>query len=216
MPTYLHNAVRELNAYGYGDTRNGVTPYATTYEGFPEYIVHKNQSFFIETGFLNVPALPPAPIQGAFITYCNPGWSYRARSVFRPTFVPFRKDFILTSDGFENQTLEDFYNRFNNIGNLGRTELDRVVFNVKAAGFISWGRRTYFNNNFKEMLIGANGMFTVQYVAFPYTNVNNPRPVDNYDGIQVGSMIKFFTEDEFSIIVFDRPQDIGTSINTLP
>jgi len=213
MPTYFNNAVDFLYAYGYGDTRNGVTPYTPQYEGFQEYTVHKHQSFFIETGSLFIPFLS-ASVAGAYITYLNPGWSYRARNVFRPTWVPFRKDFI-TIEGFNNPTLSDITDIFNNPGNSNHTQPDKVVFSVKAAGFISWGRRTYFNNDYKQMLIGANGKFTVQYVTFPYTNPNNPNPGKNYDGVQVGTIIKFFTEDEFSIIVFENTQDIRAGMNVL-
>lgn len=215
MPTtYLNNAVDNLYAYGYGDTKNGVTAYYPQYEGFQEYTVHKHQSFFIETGSLFIPFLG-GPIDGGYITYCNPGWSYRARNVFRPTWVPFRKDFFALA-GQITPTLDNIADRFNNPGEETHYELDRVVFGVKAAGFISWGRRTYFNNDYREMLIGANGKFTVQYITFPYTNPNNPNPGKNYDGVQVGKIIKFFTEDEFSIIVFEDTEDIRTKMNTLP
>lgn len=216
MPTtYFNKAVGNLIAYGYGDTKNGVSPYIPQYEGFQEYLVHKHQSFFIETGSLYIPAYS-GDQNGFYITYCNPGWSYRARNVFRPTWVPFRKDFFSIVGQPDPPTLQTALNHFKYPGEVGHTELDRVVFGVKAAGFISWGRRTYFNNDFREMLIGANGKFTVQYVTFPYTNPNNPNPGKNYDGVQVGKIIKFFTEDEFSIIVFEDTEDIRASMNTLP
>ena len=45
MPTYVQNAVSGLIAYGYGDTRSGVTPYTPQFEGFQEYLLHKNETF---------------------------------------------------------------------------------------------------------------------------------------------------------------------------
>jgi len=215
MPTPLYNAVRNLTAYGYGDTRNGVTAYTPEYEGFQEYLVDRNQTFFLELGSLYIPALF-APLDGIYITYCNPGFSYKRRQVFRPSWVPKRKDFVAIVNGSLTPTIDEVYNHFNQPGDPGDTNWERVVIKVNAAGFTSWGKTQYFNNDYKEILVSANGQFTVEYVTFPYTNANNPNPGKNYSGVQVGKLIKFFTEDEFSIIVFDDVEDIGTAINTVP
>lgn len=214
MPTYLQNAVAQMNALGYGDTRSGVTAYTPQYQGFPEYILHKNETFYAEVGQLYVPSLS-GDVDGAYITYCNPGWAYKRRQVFRPTWVPKRKDFV-TLAPFQTPDINDIYNHFNQPGDSGRTAWERVCFKVNAAGFTSWGKPTYFNNNLRQFVVGANGQFTLEYVTFPYTNPNNPKPLENYSGVQVGTLIKFFTEDEFSIIVFESPQDIRTYINTVP
>jgi len=215
MPTYVPNSVEGLTAYGYGDTRNGVVPYTPTLTGaFPEYLIHKNETFFVETGSLYIPSAGLSE-NGAYITYCNPGWSYRARNVFRPAWVPFRKDFILTNNA-PGITINDWYNKLNQPGFNQNAVWERVCIKVKAAGFVSWGRRTYFNNDYRQILVGANGQYSVQYFTFPYTNPNNPNPGSNYDGVQVGTIIKFFTEDECSIICFDTPQAIALFQNTVP
>lgn len=214
MPTYIQNAVDNLTAYGYGDTRNGVTAYTPQFEGFQEYLLHKNETFFAEVGNLNIPSLF-GPVDGVYITYCNPGLAYRRRLVYRPYWVPKRKDFVGIV-GISTPDINDVYNHFNQPGDDGNTDWERVCIKVKAAGFVSWGRPSYFANNFREMIVGANGQFSVQYFAFPYTNVNNPNPGDNYSGVQVGTIIKFFTEDEFSIVCFDTVQSIRTQMNTVP
>jgi len=216
MPTYLHNAVAGMNAYGYGDTRNGIVAHNFASTGqWPEYYVHKNETFYIETGSLFVPSLG-FDLNGLVITYCNPGFAYRRRQVFRPSWVPKRQVFVDLQGLPTPPTITDAYDHFNNPGTPGETQLDRVVVSVNVAGTMSWGRPSYFNNNYKTMIVGANGQFDMQPFQFPYTNSNNPYPSLNSGGIQKGYLIKFFTEDEFSLIVFEQVQDIYAEMNLLP
>lgn len=214
MPTYLHNAVTNMNAYGYGDTRNGVTPYNPIYEGFPEYTIKINSSFFVETGSLFIPILG-AEKNGFFITYLQPGWSYKSRVSVRPTFVPFRKDFFDYVGMPEPPTILDGYNKLNTVGETGHEEVTLNVIKIKSAGFISYSSRTIYQDT-KDLLVSANGQFTVQYYAFPWPYASSPDQSKNFDGVQVGSIIKFFTEDQYSIICFDTVAYIRNHMNLLP
>lgn len=210
---YINNAVSNLKSYGYGDTESGVTPFNPNLTSYPDYFVNKYETFFVELGELFVPALN-ANRTGYYITYPTPGLAYKKRLVWRPTWVPKRKDFFII-DGSpiptQNGTL--LYDTFNAPGEPGEEVADKVLFQVQAAGFMSRGKVQLFNNNYRDIFVSALGQYTVQYFTFPYTNVNNPRPGLNYDGVQVGTIIKFFSEDEFSIICFQQVQDIRTAQN---
>ena len=127
-----------------------------------------------------------------------------------------RQAFIDLQGDPGDPTIWDAYDHFNNIGTPGETQLDRVVISADVAGTMSWNRRSLFNNDYQTMIIGANGQFDAQPIQFPYTNPNNPRPELNTDGVQRGTAIKFFTEDEFTLIVFSTVQDIYDDMNNLP
>jgi hypothetical protein len=214
MPTYLPNVVTRLFAYGYGDTRNGVIPYNPIYEGFPEYAIKVNSSFFVETGSLFIPAYS-APQNGFYITYVQPGWSYRSRVSIRPTFVPFRKDFFDYAFSGDNPTIDDGYEKLNTAGEEDHTEIVLNVIKVRTGGFISYGGRTIYQDD-KEILVSANGQYTVQWYAFPWPLATSPIPSRNVDGMQIGAIIKFFSEDQYSIICFDNVEDIRAKLNKLP
>ena len=214
MPTYLPNVVTGLNAYGYGDTRNGVVPYTPIYEGFPEYAVKINSSYVVETGQLYIPFTQTTE-NGFYITYLQPGWSYRSRNTLRPTFVPFRKDFFTIVGGPSIPTLEDGYDKLNSVGEPNHEEIALNVINIRSAGFISYSARTLYTSP-KEFLLSANGQYTIQYYAFPWPEATSPKPQHNYDGMQVGTIIKFFTEDQYSIICFQTIAEIRAYLNILP
>jgi hypothetical protein len=216
MPTYLHNTATGLTAYGFGDTRLGVDVIDPIYGGFPEYTIKSNSSFFVEIGTLFIPALS-ASENGFYITYVQPGWSYRSRVSIRPTFVPFRKDFFSFNppDPFVPPTLNDAYEKLNTLGDPGHTDIGLNVMRIKSAGFISYSKRTMYESP-KDILVSANGQFTVQYYIFPWPLATSPDPANNFSGMQRGCIIKFFSEDQYSIITFDEVQDVRTKLNVLP
>ena len=216
MPSYLPNVVRGLNAYGYGDTRNGLVAYTPIYEGFPEYSIKINSSFFVETGSFFVPFLG-GDRPGFYITYLQPGWSYRSRNTLRPNFVPFRKDFFdyQGQPQFTAPTIVDGFNKLNSVGEDLNEVFTLNVMRIASAGFISYSARTLYTAP-KELLVSAYGQFTLQYIAFPWPIATSPNPSRNFDGMQIGTMIKFFTEDQYSIIAFESIETISTKMNLIP
>jgi len=214
MATYLPNVVTGLTAYGYGDTRNGLVAYTPIYDGFPEYAVKVNSSFFVETGSLFVPALFGEKF-GYNITYLQPGWSYRSRNSIRPTFVPFRKDFFDFYGASPVPTFEEGFDKLNFAGEPGEEQNILNVFKIKSAGFLSYSARTLYQSP-KDLMVSANGQFTLQYIAYPWPEATSAWPINNFDGMQIGTMIKFFTEDQYSIITFEPIEEIRKLLNLVP
>lgn len=211
---YLANTVGGMSAYGYGDSIGGIVPYYIEYAGYQEYLVNIYETFYIEPASLNLLYIPFTEA-GYNITYCNPALSFNKRLIRRPTFTPKRVDFFNFAPYTPN-TIDRCEDKFNYPGETGHTTLTRVVIRVQAAGFVSRDVKNMFGNDYREILVSAKGKYTVEQYEFQYTNPNNPNPSNNFNGIQVGSRIKFFTEDEYSIVCFNTVEDIRIQINTLP
>lgn len=203
MPTYIGGCVNPY-LYGTGDTLNGIQGFVPDY-GIPEVPIPLDNTFLIELGDVYVPQLPPdlRNMTDAWkITFLNPG---------SPTA---KKQFVV-SNGFGNDTIPQGYDFFNTITEGSPSFKTNGVFNIAVAGQNSAGIKQFFAAP-KYMLLSMRGVFTVESVTFPWTNSNNPRPNQNFNGIQRGSKVSFFTEDNFFLYTFDMPQDIRTSLNTLP
>lgn len=205
MPTYIGGCV---NPYllGTGDTLNGIQGFVPDYIAAPEVPIPLNNTFTIELGDVYVPQYPPIArnITDAWkITFLNPG---------SPTA---KKQFVV-SNGLGNNTISEGYDFFNTI-----TEDDpnnfktNGVFNIAVGGQNSSGIKQFFAEP-KYMLLSMRGVFAVESVTFPWTNSNNPNSNQNFNGIQRGSKVSFFTEDNFFLYTFDTPQDIRSSLNILP
>jgi len=111
--------------------------------------------------------------------------------------------------------LYDEFNKLNSVGESGEEVFTLNVMQISQAGFLSYSARTLFTSP-KDILVSAYGQFTLQYIAFPWPYATSPNQPRNFDGMQIGTMIKFFTEDQYSIISFDSIETITTKMNLVP
>lgn len=203
MPlTYIQNAVRPF-LYGTGDSVNGIQGFVPDY-GIPEVPISLNNTFLVELGDVYVPQLPPDIRQ---LTDC---W----KITFLPPGSPTEKKQFVVSDGFGNNTISQAYSFFNTIIESGSVITDGA-FQLTVAGQNSAGSKQFFASP-KQMLLSLRGEFTVEAIEFPWNKPGNPNPNQNFNGVQRGSKVTFFTQDNYFIYTFNLPQDIRTKLNTLP
>ena len=217
--TYSNNTVGSLNAYGYGDTRNGVTP-IPYFNSFPEYVVQvRSTSFYITTGDFYVPIFQ-ADLPGYYITYLPSGWNYVRRINGRPLFAPKRRDFFqINGIGSDVQTLDNAFIHFNYPGENGRQSQYEGVIKVYAVGCTSSYRMSPYSGEITtpgDILVSQQGEFVVEQYTYAHqdlSSIPSGYRQNYFNGIQNCSCIRFFTEDNFGIIVLDLPQDIRTKLN---
>lgn len=201
--TYLANAVSPY-LYGTGTTPSALVGYVPP-SGVPEVPITLNQTFMIELGSVFVPQLGQ---NGMLI---SDGW----KITFLPSGGPMAKRQFLVSDGFGGNTIPEGYDFFNTVIESGSGVKTNGVFNIAVAGQVSSNVKQMYPS-YKKMLLSSRGQYTVETAYFPYSKPDNPSPSRNVNGIQRGSKINFFTQDNFSLFVFELPQDIRTQLNLLP
>ena len=200
--------------YGIGDTRNGIKVLTLQETGFTETPIPLNSQFIVEPGQLVNPyGVVPITINGYIVTFITPGWNYRSRVSVRPTFVPKTQIFV---DYTGLSTLMDAYEFFNTVYDEGTSTnvIVNGVMKVTAYGESSWGKVTNYGAP-KDYLVSCSGGFIAKREEFT-APAWTPNPGSVINGIQVGSKIQFFTEDQFSLILFDDISTIRYNLNSTP
>lgn len=198
--------------YGVGDTRNGVKAIALYESGWTEAPIPLNSQFIVEQSSLYVPQLSGNKT-GFKVTFLTPGWNYRSRVSVRPNFVPKTQIFV---DKTGVDTMTQAYEFFNTVEDedTSTNVIVNGVMRVTAYGESSWGNVTNYGAP-KEYLVSCSGGFFTkreEFIAPAWT----PNPGGIINGYQQGSKLQFFTEDQFSLILFDYISTIRTNLNTIP
>ena len=198
--------------YGTGDTRSGVkaiTLYESTWTEAP---IPLNNQFIVEASSLYVPQLGFNK-SGYKVTFLSPGWNYKTRVSIRPTFVP-RTQIFVHKTGLV--TMDDAYEFFNTVEDEDTSSnvIVNGVMMVTAYGESSYGIVTNYGAPKTYLVSCAGGFFTKkeEFIAPAWT----PFPGSVENGYQQGSRLQFFTEDQFSLILFTTISTIRTNLNTIP
>jgi hypothetical protein len=198
---YVQNAVNPY-FYGVGNPVLGVPVSPIPWNGIREIPVNLNQTFMVETTSFIVPEISPvSPINGFLLTYLNSGADLQ------------RTQMLIDITGSVS-TIDAAYDFFNTIPESG-AKTDGVL-RLLLAGQGSPVSGISFVSSPTEKLISMRGEYTVMQADFPWPYATSPRQNMNNSGIQTGSVITFFTSDNFQLFSFDLPQDIRTDLNTLP
>jgi len=200
--------------FAIGDSRNGLKQLTSPagVSPFTEMALPLNQPFIVEEHTMFLPLLGFNK-SGFKITFLTPGWNYKSRVSVRPTFVPRTQIFI---DPFGVNTIEEAYEYFNTfLDEDTSTNVEvRGVQLVSAYGEYSYGKLTAYDS-VKKYLISTSGIQFARYFEFPSPSWT-PDPESVTNGYQLGSLVQFFTEDQFSLALFNVIAEFRTNSNTMP
>lgn len=198
MPTYIGNCVSPF-FYGAGNSVNGPVVYPLPPDGTPEQPISLNTTFWIETRNFYVDYLF-GEIPGYMVNFVPSGSNH------------FQRQWLIDVPG--NHTIDAAFNFFNTVPE-NSSKTNGVIKILSAAKGDTLSSTVYYDTP-KSKLLSARGEFTVEQYFFPWPQNTSPIPSRNQNGIQRGSIIKFFANDNSFLVCFELPQDIATKLNVMP
>lgn len=196
---YIGNCVNPFY-YGQGNSVTGPSVQVIPPGGTPRPPISLNQAFWIRKKDFYVPELF-GDVKGFLVNFVPSGSNH------------FQKQWLIDVPG-ANSTIDDCLAFFNTnpeddskIDGVLKTQIASVGDNLSSIVYLATAE--YF-------LLSKRGEFTIEQHFFPWPFATSPRPNDNDNGTQRGSIIKFFANDGSFLISFDLPQDLRTKLNTFP
>jgi hypothetical protein len=196
---YIGNCVSPF-FYGQGNSVNGPVVQPIPTGGIPEQPISLNQTFWVETRNFYVPELF-GDVEGYMVNFVSSGSNH------------FQKQWLISIPGNITtiQAAQTFFNRNPEDNSI----IDGVLITLLAAHGDNLSSPAYYAAPTNKLL-SKRGEFTIEQHFFPWPLATSPFPSRNDNGIQRGSIIKFFANDGSFLISFDLPQDLRTKLNTFP
>jgi hypothetical protein len=188
--------------YGQGNSVSGPVVQPIPPGGTPQQPISLNQTFWVETRKFYVPELF-GEIDGYMVNFVPSGSNH------------FQKQWLITIPGNDTsiQAAQTFFNR------MGLQNDNSIIDGVLISLFAGQGDNLSSPIYYAEptnKLLSKRGEFTIEQHFFPWPNATSPFPLRNDNGIQRGSIIKFFANDGSYLISFNLPQDLHARLNTFP
>lgn len=196
---YIGNSVNP-EFYGIGNSVTGPVVIPIPPGGTPRLPISLNTTFWIETRTFYVPELF-GDIDGYMVNFVPPGSNH------------FQKQWLIAIPG-QTQTIQaaqTFFNRNPEDNSI----IDGVLMTLLAGQGDNLSSPVYYASPTNKLL-SKRGEFTIEQFFFDWPNATSPRPNNNVNGVQRGSIIKFFANDGSYLVSFDIPQDLMTKLNTFP
>lgn len=186
--------------YGAGNSVNGPVVQPIPSGGIPQQPISLNQTFWVETRSFYVPELF-GEIDGYMVNFVPSGSNH------------FQKQWLIQIPG-QSQTIQSaltFFNRQHEDNSI----IDGVLITLLAGQGDNLSSPVYYATPTNKLL-SKRGEFTIEQFFFDWPNATSPRPNNNDNGTQRGSIIKFFANDGSYLVSFDLPQDLRAKLNLLP
>ena len=196
---YIGNCVSPF-FYGQGNSVNGVVAQPIPTGGVPEQPISLNQTFWVETRNFYVAELF-GEIEGYMVNFVPSGSNH------------FQKQWLINIPG-QSQTINSgltFFNRSPEDNSI----IDGVLMTLLAGQGDNLSSPVYYADPTNKLL-SKRGEFTIDQYFVPWPNATSPVPNLNVNGVQRGSIIRFFANDGSYLISFDLPQYLRTKLNTFP
>jgi hypothetical protein len=196
---YIGNCVSPF-FYGQGNSVNGVVAQTIPSGGIPEQPISLNQTFWVELRDFYVPDLSRT-IRGYMVNFVPSGSNH------------FQKQWLIDIPG-NVQTIGaalTFFNRNPEDNSI----IDGVLMTLLAGQGDNLSSPVYYATP-TDKLLSKRGEYTIEQFFFDWPNATSPRPNQNVNGVQRGSLIRFFANDGSYLISFDLPQDLRGYLNTFP
>jgi len=188
--------------YGAGNSVTGPVVEPLGPDGIPEVPISLNQTFWIETRNFYVPYLF-GEIEGYMINFVPSGSNH------------FQKQWLIDIPGNVKtiQAAQTFFNRLDE--SFDNSIIDGVLMTLLAGQGDNLSSPVYFAAPTNKLL-SKRGEYTIEQFYFPWPYATSPNQIHNVDGVQRGSIIKFFANDGSFLVSFDLTQDLRRKLNTFP
>jgi hypothetical protein len=196
---YIGNCV-STEFYGAGNSVNGPVVQPIPSGGVPEGPISLNQTFWVETRNFYVPELF-GEIEGYMVNFVPSGSNH------------FQRQWLISIPGnvFTIEAAQTFFNRNPEDNSI----IDGVLITLLAGQGDNLSSPVYYADPTNKLL-SKRGEFTIEQFFFDWPNATSPRPNNNVNGLQTGSIIKFYANDGSFLISFDLPQDLRAKLNLFP